>query len=694
MATEAAQRLLEVRNLTVGYRVDGQRREAVRNVTLKINRGKTYGLVGESGSGKTTVALAIMRYLPRAGEVVDGEIWFDDRDLLTLSRGQMNEFWGSEITFVPQDPLSALNPSLTVGEQLMEMLQHHLGMDPQEAGDRSLELLDMVRIADGDRVAASYPHQISGGMQQRVLIAMALSTEPKLLVLDEPTTSLDATTQAAILDLIRDLMRDHRTAALYVTHNLGVVAQLCDRVAVLYAGELVEDGPTADLYRSPLFPYTRGLLDSVPRLGDNKQQVRLRPIQGRIPELEDLPSGCIFRSRCPLAIEVCEEYPPLYHPSEDRTTRCHRWREIEAGEISARQPEPELVAPTFKDQAEKVLTAQGVQVRFEKSRSILDFLMRRETPVVRAVDGVDLTIRRGQTVGLVGESGSGKTTLARAIVGLEGRSAGEMQLHDQPLAPDLGHRDLEILRRLQIVFQNPQEALNPYLTVGQALRYPLMKMVGLPAGEAQAAAGRLLRAVHLTPEYAQRLPGQLSGGEKQRVAIARAFASEPELLLADEPVTSLDVSVQASILNLLNELQLENDSSYLVISHDLAVVGYLADKVAVIYLGRLMEVADAEDLFEPPYHPYTEALLSAIPLIDPAARQEHIRLEGEVPSPVDVPSGCPFHTRCPRFLGDICVEEEPPWRETSSGKRYFCHIPVEELEQDQDRVFAFSEGRR
>lgn len=692
--TENTAPLLEIEDLTVGYHVEGRLGEAVRNVSMSIEQGETYGLVGESGSGKTTLALAVMGYLPEDAEILDGQIRLRGRDLLTLSRREMRRIWGAELALVPQDPSSTLNPSLIIGEQLSEILRLHGGLRGEEARERSLELLDKVRIADVERVASSYPHQISGGMQQRVLIAMALSTEPALLVLDEPTTSLDATTQAAMLDLIRELMRDHQAAALYVTHNLGVVAQVCDRVAVLYAGDLVEDGPTGKLYSEPLFPYTQGLLDSVPRLGESKREVELRPIQGRIPSLGEQPSGCVFRRRCPLAIEVCEEYPPLYEPDRGRRTRCHRWEEIERGEIDAHQPAPEVPAAARAGAPENVLEIEGVRVHFEQDQSLIEALMGRRPSPIKAVDGVSLKLAEGQTLGLVGESGSGKTTLARAILGLVRRSGGDMELLGAPLAPDLSDRDLETLRELQIVFQNSQEALNPYMTVGDALSYPLEHLLGLSKKAAKEEVNRLLESVNLTPDYARRLPRQLSGGEKQRIAVARAFAANPALFVADEPVTSLDVSVQASLLNLLNQLQVDMGSSYLVISHDLAVVGYLADVVAVIYLGQLMEVAEAQALFEPPYHPYTEALLSAIPLIDPEARQEQIRLEGEVPSPVEAPSGCPFHTRCPRFLGDICVEEQPPWRETPEGIRYYCHIPVEDLQEAQNRAFRFSKERR
>lgn len=696
MPDSSSSPILHLHDVTVGYRSGEGWLDAVRNVHLTINSGETYGLVGESGSGKTTLALAIMRYLPGSGAIRSGRIEFDGVDLTDLSREQMRNRWGQDMAFVPQNPQSALNPSLKIGEQLAEALQIHRQLDNGQARGQARELLAMVQIADPERVAQSYPHEISGGMQQRVLIAMALSAEPKLLIMDEPTTSLDTTTQATILDLIRELTAEHRTATLYVTHNLGVVAQLCDRLAVLYAGDLVEFGPTVDLYRKPLFPYTRALLDSVPRLGENKRSVHLRPIEGRIPALDDLPAGCPFRPRCPIAIDLCEEYPPLYEPNAERRTRCHRWEEIQAGEVNAAQPEPASGAQAKAGPVGEIaLAMQDVKVYFDTKSSWMGSLLSREREMLRAVDGVSLALGRGRTVGLVGESGSGKTTLARAIVGLEERTSGSISLYQQELPPGLSERDRELLRHIQMVFQNPQEALNPYLTVSQTLRYPLESLLGLSGRECRRRAVELLEAVQLTEDYMGRFPSQLSGGEKQRVAVARAFASGPEILIADEPVTSLDVSVQASLLNLLNKLQIENESAYLFISHNLAVVGFLADEIAVIYLGRLMEVARSEELFEPPYHPYTEALLSAIPLIDPLAEQHQIRLDGEVPSPVDVPTGCPFHTRCPRFLGDICVEEEPPWQTAEAGTRYYCHISPEDLLEEQEKPFRFAEqGRR
>lgn len=681
--------LLEIRRLTVGYGQGRQQRLALRNVSLTMEAGRSYGVVGESGSGKTTLALAVMGYLPQAGRVVSGQILFDGRDLTGLSTTAMRSLWGSQMALVPQDPLSSLNPSLTIGQQLEEPLREHMGLGRAQRRGRSRELLEMVKISDAERVLDRYPHQISGGMQQRVMIAMALSTDPKLLVLDEPTTSLDATTQANFLDLVRELMQERQTAALYVSHNLGVIAQICQRVAVMYAGELVEDGPTAAIYHQPLFPYTRGLLDSVPRLGENKGEVNLRPIEGRIPELDSLPSGCVFRPRCPVAIDICSQTPPLFQASETHSTRCHRWQEIQRGDLSPRQPEPETPDRDQSPVRPRVLETTDLEVRYERPRSVLDWLRRRASEPVRALNGVSLAVNGGQTLGLVGESGSGKTTWARAVLGLVRPKAGDVRMMGETLPAGLDARELSRLRQLQAVFQNPQEALNPYLTVAESLRYPLTHLQGLAGEAADRAIAELLRAVNLPPSFAQRLPRQLSGGEKQRVAIARAFAAGPLLFLADEPVTSLDVSVQASILNLLNELQAQHNIAYVLISHDLAVVGYLSDMVAVIYFGELMEVAQAGDLFEPPYHPYTEALLSAIPLIDPKARQERIRLEGELPSPVDQIGGCPFHTRCPRLLGDVCVEERPPWRESGQGKQIYCHIPLEQLSEQQRRAFEF-----
>jgi peptide/nickel transport system ATP-binding protein len=691
--------VLEVEELTVAYSREGIWFEAVREVSLKIRAGETYGLVGESGSGKTTLALAVMRYLGENASIRHGRVLLSGRDLLSLSPGELRKVWGRQIRLVPQHPGSALNPSLRVGEQLAESLRHQFGFDSTSAHLQVLEWFNRVGLADPERVSGSYPHQISGGMQQRILIALALSAEPELLILDEPTTSLDVTTQAAILDLVKDLTRDRHTSVLYVTHNLGVVADICDRVAVLYAGELVEESSGGELFSKPLHPYTYGLLDSVPRLGESKHHTRLRSITGVVPGLGEIPSGCVFRERCPLAIDLCEIRPPCYAPSGDRQTRCHRWEEILREDVDPRQNMPmEMVKSPRQDgslhgsESARLpdrgpnLNVKSLEVHFPLRRSPGEVIRRAKPVAVRAVNQVDFEIPGGHTLGLVGESGSGKTTVARAIVGLVPKTGGEIELLSFPLPDQLAKRDLNILQQLQMVFQDPEQAFNPYLTIREALRRPLVRLLGLSAQEADRRVDDLLEAVRLNASYAGRHPGQLSGGELQRVAIARAFAASPSVLICDEPVSSLDVSVQAAILNLLNELQVEHGSSLLFISHDLAVVGYLADEIAVIYLGHLMQVASAGRLFEPPYHPYTEALLSAIPDIDPRTNTEPIRLRNEIPRPTNLPSGCPFHTRCPRFLGDICVQETPPWRVVPDGESsILCHIPVEELLEMQTK---------
>ncbi|MHB1294662.1 MAG: dipeptide ABC transporter ATP-binding protein [Anaerolineae bacterium] len=675
----------------MAYRQGERRLEATRRVSLSLEAGSTCALVGESGSGKSTLALTIMRCLPKEAEVVHGCILFAGQDLLTLGRRDLERLWGLKLALVPQDPATALNPTLRVGAQVDELMLRAGAPGRASARARTLELLEMVRLPEPAHVAASYPHQVSGGMLQRVLIAMALGVEPDILLLDEPTTGLDVTTEAIVLDLIRSLAHERRTAILYITHSLGVAARISDHVVVLYAGEVVEDAPTVSLYRLPLHPYTQGLFDALPRLGQTRASVQLRPIQGRMPPLDDLPQGCVFRPRCPLAISVCLTHPPLYPAGEGRRARCHRWDEIDQGRISAHQPPLAPRTPTAPEGQVGTLPADGLRIDdlsvTLRGGVALFGRKRRDAQVLRRLS---LSVPQGAILGLVGESGSGKTTLARAVTGLTRRTGGQVLLREMPLPADVGARGPEVARCLQIVFQNPDEALNPYHTIGQALRRPLMRLRRLPRRAADQEVARLLEGVHLSASYALRLPGQLSGGEKQRVAIARAFASSPEMVIADEPVSSLDVSVQATVLSLLAALQAEQGSGLLFISHDLVVVGYLADVIAVLYAGALMELGPAAAAFDPPYHPYSEALLSSVPLADPTAHQERIRLEGQVPSPVAVPSGCPFHTRCPRFLGAICVYVAPPWREDPrTGKRIFCHIPIPELTAIQHRPYAF-----
>lgn len=674
--------VLDVHNLSISYKVNNRWIAAVRDFRLTLEQGQIYGVVGESGSGKTTAASGIMRYLPPNGRTEPGgQIQFMGEDLGGRSRREMQSIWGARMSLVPQNPADALNPSIRIGEQVAEILRRHAGLSRESARARVVEMFRRVRLPDADHIPQRYPHELSGGMQQRVVIAMALITSPQLLILDEPTTNLDVTTEAVILDQIRELIRDEQAGAIYVTHNLGVVAQLCERVTVMYAGEIMEDAPVRDLFDKPLHPYTVGLLNSVPRLGQTKREAALQAIGGRPPSLRDLPPGCVYAPRCPLAIEICHTRPPLELSAPDRRVRCHRWQEIAQGEVDlALKPQAGVEAIALHDlDRDNLMHAENLTKHFPIPRSLGDVLRGVAPAPVRALDGVNLSIQQGRTLGLVGESGSGKTTLARVIIGLEDRTDGTIDLMGAEITGDVRKRGRDILARLQMVFQNPQNSLNPYLTVGQALRRPLMKLAGKSRPQADREVSGLLQAVNLRPEYAQRYPAELSGGEKQRVAIARAFASDPALIVCDEPVSSLDVSVQAAVLNLLARLQEERDTSYLFISHDLAVVGYLADYIAVMYLGQLFEVGYGRDLFHAPLHPYTEALVSSIPTTNPRQQTRPVLLSADIPSPRHMPTGCRFHTRCQHKIGPICEQEEPPWRDDGDGHFIRCHRSLEEL---------------
>jgi peptide/nickel transport system ATP-binding protein len=687
MMNSGSSPLLSVENLTVSYRQGGYVWDVLQDVSLEVQAGEVHGLVGESGSGKTTLALTILRYLPSEGEIRKGRICFDDRDLTELNQDEMRMIWGREIAYIPQDPESSLNPSLRVGEQLAEGMRAHQGLTATQAEDAAVELFHQVRLPDPGRVAASYPHQISGGMQQRVLIAIALSSKPKLLVLDEPTTNLDVTTQASVLELLVELLAESSTSALYVTHNMGVVAQVCDQISVLYAGEIVEQASKRELFQLPLHPYTRGLLYSIPVPGDHKSNAPLKFMEGRMPTLSESLSGCAFRSRCPIAIEICHQHPELLSIDNVRSSRCHRWEEVWREEVTIEWLEDRVEGiPDPLAESIPVLEADDLKVSFPLPRTVGQAISGQPATAVHAVDNVTLEIAQGQTLGLVGESGSGKTTFARAVMGLVEREGGTIQFLGKSLPENIGRRDIKTIRQIQMVFQNPNESLNPNLTVGETLRRPLQRLGGHRRQDADAEVLRLLNSVQLPEEYATKLPGQLSGGEKQRVAIARAFATHPMMVAADEPVSSLDVSVQATILNLLNNLQSRSGGTYLFISHDLSVVGYFADVIAVMYLGRLMEVSEAGEMFTPPHHPYTEALISAIPRVQTISSQDAVLLEGDLPSAVEVPAGCPFHTRCPKYLGDICRDVEPPWRVTGSGKRYYCHMDEAQLSEGSSSV--------
>jgi peptide/nickel transport system ATP-binding protein len=663
--TDAA---IELEDLRVAYTVRGIDRRVLRGVSFSIGQGESYGLVGESGCGKTTAAFAIMRYLPRNATILDGSIRLNGEDMLRMSGGNVRRLHATSLSMVYQNPAAALNPSIRVGPQLTEVFQL-LGVEKEEAAHRTEAMLHKVQISDPKRVLRRYPHQLSGGMQQRVVIAMALAKNPTLLILDEPTTGLDATVEAEVLDLISALRQEFGTSVLFISHNLAVIAKMCERVGVLYAGRLVEEGPAQEVFRDPRHPYTVGLLRCIPRGGVRKDETALDTIPGFLPALGAELPGCVFEPRCGLAKEVCREHEPeLYPLGHGRASRCHFHER--AHELPRVAP-PRL--PTIQMSNGKPLleVANGSKT------------FKQEGQDVRALVDVSLMVRRGEVLGLVGESGSGKTTLARVLLGLTAPDEGAaLELDGQPLAGRVEKRSAEQVRSLQIVFQNHDGALNRRHSVRRIVGRALQKLLGLSGREKEQRAIELTESVRFDQALLSAKPAQLSGGLKQRVAIARAFAGDPRIVLCDEPTSALDVSVQAAILNLLVELQTQKGVSYVFISHDLGVVRYISDRIAVMYLGRLQEMGDAETVFSGPHHPYTEALLSAVPMITGEERPR-IRLEGEIPSAADPPSGCVFHTRCPRFLGEICVQEEPPLAEVEPGHFMRCHIPVDELRRLQ-----------
>jgi peptide/nickel transport system ATP-binding protein len=659
---------IQLEDLEVVYRVRGVDRKVLRGVSLTIGAGESYGLVGESGCGKTTAAFAIMRALPRNGRVVSGSIRVNDEDLLGMGQAGVRKLRATTLSMVYQNPAAALNPTIRIGAQVGEVYEL-MGFEKKEAQERARNILAKVQISDPLRVMRRYPHQLSGGMQQRVVIAMALAKDPTLLILDEPTTGLDATVEAEVLELIAALRQEFGTSVLFISHNLAVIAKMCEQVGVLYAGRVVEEGRADQVFRDPRHPYTVGLLRCIPRGGVRKDETPLDTIPGFLPRMGAEIEGCVFAPRCGLVQEICrQEEPPLYPIGDGRTSRCYFH---EQAHLVPRTSPAQLVAHR-QGNGTAILTLEHAGKTY-----------RQEGQDVHALSDITLAIRPGEILGLVGESGSGKTTLARVLLGLTSPDAGsELELEGTPLAPRVQRRSEEQVRAVQVVFQNPDSALNRRFSVRRIIGRALFKLRGLRGKQRDERARELASSVRFDESLLAVRPSQLSGGLKQRVAIARAFAGDPKVVLCDEPTSALDVSVQAAILNLLAELQSEQGVTYLFISHDLGVVRYISDRIAVLYLGRLMELGDAETVFNPPHHPYTEALLSAVPTLGGEERPR-IRLEGEVPSAAEPPSGCVFHTRCPRYLGPICEEEEPPLQEAEPGHFKRCHIPIDELRRLQ-----------
>lgn len=656
---------LVLEELEVDYRVRGKPRRVLRGLDLQIARGAAYGLVGESGCGKSTAALAAVGYLPRNGVISGGRVIVDGRDLTELTPAELQKLRATSVSMVYQDPGRALNPSMKIGRQLAEAFEF-ARLGPNEARDRSIAMLKSVRIADPLKVMQRFPHQLSGGMQQRVCIAMALSINPTLLILDEPTTGLDVTVEAEVLDLLQQLREDFQTSILFISHNLAVVAKVCDRVGVLYGGTLVEEGSARELFDSPRHPYTVGLLRCLPARGRRKSDGPLETIPGTLPLPGAMIKGCVFVDRCQLADDTCRNaLPPLYDVGHAHVSRCFHHD----------QPVPRATtqsAAATSDQAQHVsgplLAVSGLSKTFNPRGHAL--------PVLR---NIEFALAPGETLGLVGESGSGKTTLARLLLGLLSPDDGaQIALEGKSLEPYLADRTLDDVKSLQIIFQNPDTALNRSHSIRRIISRAIQRLSVSAGIDIGAKLQELMMAVRVANRYLTARPRQLSGGLKQRIAIARAFAGDPRIVVCDEPTSALDVSVQAAILNLLVDLQTRRRVSYIFISHDLGVVRYLADRIAVLYLGRLMEIGPADQVFAGPHHPYTEALLSAIPAID-GADEGRIRLKGEIPSAINPPTGCVFHTRCPRKIGSICEQQEPPLARFNGGHAIRCHLPPDEL---------------
>jgi peptide/nickel transport system ATP-binding protein len=670
-----AEPLLACEGLCVDYGTGESRQRAVEDLTFHIDRGEALGLVGESGCGKTTVALAIMRYLGRGGRLA-GTIRFAGQDLAQLSERGLRALRGARIAMVYQDPLSSLNPVMTIGRQLMEVPLLHRTRDRAEARRLALHALAEVELPDPETMMMRYPHQLSGGQQQRAVIAMALIAEPALLIMDEPTTGLDVTVEAAVLALVDRLRRRHGTTVLFISHNLGAVGRLCDRVGVLYAGRLVELGPLAEVFGNPRHPYTRGLLNCVPSLGDDRRGRPLLPIAGTLSDAARHTPGCAFADRCAHAVDgLCTTRPIAFEslPEEpDHAVRCvlaerlppFSWTSEAVAAIEAPAP------------AEPVLSARDLGKRYP--------LRGRDgkPTAVQALQGIDLDLEQGQTLAIVGESGSGKSTFARIVLGLTDASQGALAFRGEDIAHrPIGRRPRALRQQLQMIFQNPDGTLNPSHTVGYALERTIGRLHRVGRAERRAGARHLLQLVHLPGDFAERLPEELSGGQRQRVAIARALAAAPEVVVADEPVSALDVSVQAAVANLLKELQHRQALSLVFISHDIALVRYMAHHVAIFYRGRLVEFGPADAVFAPPYHPYTLMLLASVP--DPATpgHRPTVR-EATVASAVGERLGCPFAARCAWRIDGLCDNVDPPVLEPSEGHRIACHLDAVELPRE------------
>jgi oligopeptide/dipeptide ABC transporter ATP-binding protein len=674
--------VLEVNDLRTEFRMKHSTVVAVDGITFAVDQGECVGIVGESGCGKSTTGLSIMQLLPNNGHVIAGNVTLQGRDLATLEENEMRQVRGDDVALIPQEPMTSLNPTMSIGKQISEGFRLHRQVTKAQARERALEVLTMVEMPRPAERLDQYPHELSGGLRQRVMIAMALVCEPKLLIADEPTTALDVTIQAQILDLIDDLRERLRMAVVLITHDMGVIAGRTDRVVVMYAGKIAEEATTKVVFEKMRHPYSEALLASVPKIDQDPDEVLLS-IPGLPPDLSQTLSNCRFAPRCQYATDECrEQEPPLVDVSTggDASHRYACFHPVDHGATPVPVRVREATASTTSSREGVLSGAPEILVVTDLVKEfpvMAGSVFRQVVGQVHAVSNVSLSIRQGETFGLVGESGCGKTTIGRLMVALERPTAGSVRFEDNDLA-ELSGRDLRERRRdVQLMFQDPYASLDPRMRVGTIIREPLkVHKEGTPAEQRDKVAS-LLREVGLGPQSADRYPHEFSGGQRQRIGLARALALGPKLVVADEPVSALDVSIQAQILNLMKDLQQRHGLTYVMISHDLAVIRYMADTIGVMYLGKLVELGPAAAVYANPAHPYTQGLLDAVPaaaVATSAARR--ITVRGELPSAVDPPSGCRFRTRCPRAQ-TLCAEVEPPLTQFGSGHVAACHFPLQ-----------------
>ncbi len=668
--------ILEIEDLNISFFVRAGEIPAVMDFSCKVMPGETMGLVGESGCGKSTVALGIMRDMGNRGKIVGGKIKFKGRDMGEMSQEELRNIRGSKIAMIYQEPMASLNPAMKIGKQLMEVPIIHEQVSKEEAYDRALAMLDSVKLPDPARVMDSFPHQISGGQQQRIVIAMALLSKPDLLLLDEPTTALDVTVEAGIVQLVKELGEKTGTSMLFISHNLGLILETCDRITVMYSGEAVETGSVHEVFDRMRHPYTQGLFNSIPLPGADKNSRPLISIRGQLPLPMDRPIGCNFGPRCDHYVEEkCNSGPVFMQPieGEDRhNSRCMRIDEIDW----LAEPERRLVEDPANP-GEVVLDIRDLKKYYDVAAN--QIFGGGDVRTVKANESITFQARESETVAIVGESGCGKSTLAKVLLGLETATEGQVMLGAVSIGDtEVNNRTRKTVSSVQMVFQNPFDTLNPSHSIGSQIIRTLEKFgIGDTEEDRRNRMLELLDLVKLPRAFAERMPRQLSGGQKQRIGVARAFAGQPQVVVADEPVSALDVSVQAAVTELLMDIQREAKTTMLFISHDLSVVRYIADRVVVMYLGHIVEQGTTDHIFSPPYHPYTEALLSAIPIADTSVEKQHIVLDGDIPSALNPPSGCPFQTRCPRKAevgGDLCETEMPPARKLGDGHEVKCHL--------------------